>query len=337
MTVLYVDVSHHDWDRRGGNLDWAAVRQATSQVMCARASYGDPLTWSRPTRHFADFQNGAKAAGFTIRGGYHNLIRGDTASMRSQVDWLRVELDTHGCDWAMLDIERYPELISNDLWPRFADVLRFRDAWHAVESSPLAYYLPQWLYNGYYGGADLRELPGPLIQSHYAGGDGSATQIYANAGGDGGTGWNDQYGGRTPDIWQYSSGADVAGASSNTDVNAFRGSLDELRALLMIGDDVTPEQGLQLDRIEGTLGSLIQGFDQTVYQRYPNGDSRQYPIVLNQRIVALGERLAALEARPPVQPAPVDPAALKAVLMDREVLAAIATAVAEEDHERSAD
>ena len=49
-----------------------------------------------------------------------------------------------------------------------------------------------------------------------------------------------------------------------------------------------------------------------------------------------GQRVAALEARPPVQPAPVDPAALKTALLDPEVLAAIATAVNDEHHRRSA-
>lgn len=51
---------------------------------------------------------------------------------------------------------------------------------------------------------------------------------------------------------------------------------------------------------------------------------------------ALAERLTALEQRPPVVPAPVDPAVVKAALLDPEVLAAVAKAVADEDHARSA-
>lgn len=46
--------------------------------------------------------------------------------------------------------------------------------------------------------------------------------------------------------------------------------------------------------------------------------------------------VADLQARPPVQAAPVDPAALKAVLLDPEVLAAIAKAVNDDAHARSA-
>lgn len=50
----------------------------------------------------------------------------------------------------------------------------------------------------------------------------------------------------------------------------------------------------------------------------------------------LKEQLDRIEAKPPVQAAPVDPATLKAVLLDPEVLAAIAKAVVDEDHKRSA-
>ncbi|WP_162908097.1 hypothetical protein [Allorhizocola rhizosphaerae] len=217
----------------------------TSEVMIARATYGDPSGFNPATRHFGAFQRGAIGAGFSLRGGYHNLVRGDAGSMRRQVDYFRRELDAYGCQWAMVDIERYQELISNDLWPRFADVLRFRDAWHAVDSRPLAYYLPRWLHNGYYGGANLRELPGPLVQSHYAGGtSGSAARIYANAGGDHGTGWDDAYGNRLPDIWQFTSDADVDGASSVTDANAFRGTVDQLRSLLTGDDDMSWDERL---------------------------------------------------------------------------------------------
>lgn len=243
MTIIWADVSHHDWNRRGGNMDWPAVRSQTSSVMCARATYGDPAGFSPPTYHFADFQTGARNAGFSLRGGYHNLVRGDAASMRRQVDWFRRELDSQGCHWAMLDIERYKELVERNLWPEWSDVLRFRDAWHAVESRPLAYYLPKWLWSGYYG-TDLRQLPGPLVQSHYLTGIyGSPTQIYNAGGGDSGTGWDDYYGNRYPDIWQYSATCTVAGASDQTDVNAFRGSLEQLTALLT-GDDMSWEQVL---------------------------------------------------------------------------------------------
>lgn len=244
--TLWVDVSEHDWARRGGPLDWVKIRAATSPVMCARATYGDPGGFYRPTYHFGDLQAGAAFAGFILRGGYHNLVRGDAASMKRQVDWLRRELDAYGCRWAMADVERYPELLAADMWPRYDDVRRFQDAWYAAETRVMAWYVPRWVWS-YWGNADLTVLRGPLVQSHYADGiHGSPASIYAQAGGNAGVGWSDRYGGRYPDFWQYTSLASVDGASAQTDVNAFRGSIDQL-ATVLIGEttmalDLTEDQ-----------------------------------------------------------------------------------------------
>lgn len=51
----------------------------------------------------------------------------------------------------------------------------------------------------------------------------------------------------------------------------------------------------------------------------------------------LGDRLTALESRPPVEAAPVDPAVLKALLLDPEVVAVYAKAAAAEVHADLAD
>jgi hypothetical protein len=179
MTTLFVDVSHHDWSRQGGQLDWPKVRAATSPVMIARATYGDPGGWFRPTRHFGDFQAAARAAGFSVCGGYHNLVGGDSTSIARQVDWLRRELDRHDCVWAMADVEPYPELVTAGMWPRREDVLRWHDLWYAVDDRVMAWYIPQWYWSPNrpgpnLAGMDLRALRGPLIQSHYVGGDGTA-------------------------------------------------------------------------------------------------------------------------------------------------------------------
>jgi GH25 family lysozyme M1 (1,4-beta-N-acetylmuramidase) len=241
VTILFVDVSHHDWRRRveahhPGQLDWAKVRAATSAAMCARASYGDPAGFSPGTDHFADFHAGARTAGFTLRGGYHNLVRGDNANMARQVEAFRRELGRQDCDWAMVDIERYEELVERDLWPRFVDVLRFRDQWAKVEDRPLAYYLPKWLWRDFYGSPDLAQLGGPLVASDFGDNStGSPSALYTAQHGDDGRGWR-AYGGVTPAVWQYGSRCDVPGASDRTDINAFRGSLDELAALLTGGD-----------------------------------------------------------------------------------------------------
>jgi hypothetical protein len=80
------------------------------------------------------------------------------------------------------------------------------------------------------------------------------------------------------------------------------------------------------------------------YEVRPGNDPASVPITVDnrfvQRFLALAADVAELKARPPVQPAPVDPAvvvaAVRAALADPAVLASIARAVADEDHRRSA-
>jgi hypothetical protein len=238
MTVFYADLSHHDWDRAKGELGWSAIRAATSPVVVIRATYGDPGGWNRPTYHFADMAAGARAAGFSVIGGYHNLVSGDAASMRRQVDWLRRELDAVGGSWAMADVERYPELMTAGMYPRWSDVLRWQDAWYAADDRVMAWYLPKWVWSrADMGSPDLSKLHGPLVASRYpTTTDGTPAAVYAAAGGDTGPGWA-AYGGKAPAIWQFSSTVNVSGASGDTDVNAYRGTLAELTALLT-GDDM---------------------------------------------------------------------------------------------------
>jgi len=334
VTLIYVDVSHHDWDRAGGNLDWPKVRAATSPVMCARATYGDPSGFHPTTRYFADLQRGAKAAGFTVRGAYHNLVHGDAASMKRQVAWFRQQLDAEGCHWAMVDVERYDELVSNGLWPRWDDVLRWQDAWiSSGDHRPMSYYLPQWLVRDYYGTADLRQLRGPLVQSHYAGGDGTAQQIYAAAGGDTGTGWDDRYGNRLPDIWQYTSTGNVPGASSYTDCNAYRGTLESLTALLT-GDDMA----LTDDDIRRIWSWRVRN------EASLTAAQAQAWVALDttvESVAALTADVTALRAsidtiKVPA-PAPLDAAAIKAALLDPAVVAVYAKAAADLVHADLAD
>ncbi|HEU0240851.1 MAG TPA: DUF3578 domain-containing protein [Micromonosporaceae bacterium] len=228
-----VDVSQHDWNSRGGNLNWAAVRDAGISGMCARATYGDPSAFHYPSYHFGDLVRGAESAGLPIRGGYHNLVRGDQASINRQVDWLRRELDTYDANWAMLDIERYAELVSANAWPRWADVRRFDDRWAAVDHRVLVAYLPPWNWDKHLGHPDLRAFRGPLISSNYPLKKTSDAyrRLYTRCGGNKGIGWM-SYGHRVSEGWQFSSRAKVAGAASLCDINAWRMTFDQLSALL---------------------------------------------------------------------------------------------------------
>jgi hypothetical protein len=231
--ALFIDVSYHDWDRRGAAIDWAAVAAAgMGRVMCARASYGDLAVFSPPSPRFVEYMAGAKAAGFDCRGAYHNLIRGDQASVNRQVDLLRSSMDHTGAEWAMADVEAYPELVSRGLVPDWATIRRFHDRWYATsDGRVMAWYIARWFWEGRIGSPSLVGLRGPLFNAHYAGGDGTPRAIYAAAKGDQADGWG-SYGGRIPDVLQFTSVSNVPGASSNTDCNAYRGSVAALVSLL---------------------------------------------------------------------------------------------------------
>jgi hypothetical protein len=227
-----IDVSQHDWDEGGGNLDWVAVRQAGIVGMCARATYGDPYGFNYPSYHFGDFVRAAKDADFPLRGGYHNLVRGDQASINRQVDWLREELDAHDANWALLDVERYAEMVPAVAWPLWDDVRRFDDRWAAVDNRVLVGYLPAWNWNNHLGQPDLRAFRGPMIASDYpVSGAADYRQLYARSGGDTGRGWA-SYGNRISEGWQFSSRALVPGAETACDMSAWRMSSDQLYALL---------------------------------------------------------------------------------------------------------
>jgi hypothetical protein len=233
LTAYVVDISHHDWDRAKGEIDWPSVAGITA--VCVRATYGDPGGYNPPTRHYADMARGAHSVGLIV-GAYHNLVRGDSASIRRQVDYLRSQMGP--ARWAMLDVERYPELLSRGVEPRFGDVQQFCARWRTVDSRPLLVYLPKWVWSGHLGSPDLRPLGCPLVASDYGPNmSGTPASLYAGRGGDAGRGWA-PYGKVTPALWQYGSKARVPGLAPPTDINAFRGSAAQLRTLLTEGDDM---------------------------------------------------------------------------------------------------
>lgn len=93
-------------------------------------------------------------------------------------------------------------------------------------------YLPHW-YWLQISRPDLSNVPGLLISSNYT--------TYS----DDGPGWT-PYGGRTPDLWQYTDKQPIAGMS--LDANAYRGTKQQLAdALAGLGP------GLLIPDVEGIL------------------------------------------------------------------------------------
>lgn len=246
MTYFYIDVSQYDWSRKGSNLDWTKIRAQGIETVFIRATYGDPQSYNPKTDKFVDLAQGAQNAGLKI-GGYHNLVHGDLSSIRRQVDYFQSQLDFVNANFAMVDIEPYQALINNGLWPRLSDGELFSQEFSTVDTKrALAVYLPRWVWAGYLNAPDLRPLmdkaKGPLIASNYP--LKSQTfpfkDLYIKAGGDSGPGWT-SYGNVIPEVWQYSSSSIVDGASNLTDINAYKGTKDNLHRRLVKRRDVVFE------------------------------------------------------------------------------------------------
>lgn len=248
MTVLYIDVSHYDWDRNKGNLNWPEIQLHGIDVAFIRASYGDPQIYNPTTRYFREMATAAKNAGLRV-GGYHNLINGDFASIQRQVKYFRNELNAVNADYAMVDIEPYQALRENNLWPSLGAAEMFAQEFSLQDDKrKLAVYLAQWVWSGWLNRGDLQVLmdtaKGPLINANYPLGTekGSPQALYTKGLGDYGRGWV-SYGNVTPSAWQFSSNAQVPGASPITDADAYKGSIFDLdRHLRITESEWIPEE-----------------------------------------------------------------------------------------------
>lgn len=107
-----------------------------------------------------------------------------------------------------------------------ARTLAFVNAYRALGGTVTLEYLPHWFW-AQHGSPDLRPLVNAglsLVSSNYSG--------YSDTG----AGWA-PYGGMTPAIWQYTASQVFNGYKC--DFNAFKGTVEQLRALFTGGSQVT--------------------------------------------------------------------------------------------------
>lgn len=205
MTLYGVDVSNNN-DGGRGTIDLNEIVIENFAWIEAKVSegnyYKDP-DWKRIKQFGAD-------RGVPVIG-YHYVTTNDAHSQAAT--WLA----NGGGNVAMLDVEANSGNIDN-FW---AVVNAFNAAGVRVTLS----YIPHWYWQGI-GSPDLSKVPG-LIASNYVNGTGYASSLYP---GDNSNRWF-SYGGATPQILQFSSQAIVANLQT-CDVNAFRGTLEQLYELL---------------------------------------------------------------------------------------------------------
>jgi lysozyme len=221
VTVFGVDLSNNN-----PRIDLAQVKSEGFEFVFAKASEGDyfqDATWP-------GYRDAGAAAGL-ITVPYHYAI--GSCPPDSQVATFRAN---GGGDRVMIDFEANSGGI-NDFWA-------LKAAFDAAGVAVVLSYFPRW-YAQRIGSPDLSGVPN-LIASSYVGGSGPASVLYP---GDDSFYWAPYYG-ATPTVLQFSDAGLVAGA--RVDVNAFRGTRDELAALLGLpstGEDMTPEQAQQLQEI----------------------------------------------------------------------------------------
>lgn len=202
MTVFFPDLSN--WESTVG------IQPGTPAVV-AKATEG---TYYRDASFFR-FKDEAGRLGIPFSG-YHFLIQGVDAT--AQANAYHVYAGDVPC---MLDVET-----TGSSKPTVDDVVAFITALKKAGGRCWGVYFPQW-YWGQVGG-DLSRLTAAgavLVSSNYT--------TYSDTG----PGWV-SYGGAAPAIWQYTNSQSYGG--SPCDFNAFRGSADELAALISGGSDMTP-------------------------------------------------------------------------------------------------
>lgn len=239
MTLYGVDVSNNNWNSAaacqrfiaslpGEGYSWVEAKVSEGNY------YQDP--------YWGVTKSACESADMPVIG-YHYVTTNDPASQA------RTFVNNGGGSVAMLDFEANSGNIQN-FW---GVVNAFNEAGVQITLS----YIPQW-YWGQIGRPDLTGVPGLIASSYFERGTYGSIE-YQDAGGDNGPGWN-PYGGVAPVIWQFSDAGVVNGMS--VDVNAFKGTPDQLNTLLFGGPPVTGPNQPAIPKPSDEATQVSQEWDQ---------------------------------------------------------------------------
>lgn len=247
MPLYGVDISHHQ-----GSFPVDRLRSEGFSFVIFKATEGSGFTDSR----FAANVAAAETAGIHYAA-YHYQRAGISAS--AQVANIK-RVVPKDCP-VIPDVESS----SGGVGLTRQIVRLLREAGYHV---PLS-YIPRWYWDGHLGRPSLEGLP-PLWSSRYVTGGGYASQIYEGVP----SHYWDGYGSNTVAVLQYSSSATVAGRTP-IDVNAFRGTRDELAALFTGEDDMPSAEEIAKAVWEHQLKNNITGEtdDASTLLRYSHSHS----------------------------------------------------------------
>lgn len=223
MTLYGFDISNNN----GPGLSIAEIQREGFAWCEMKVTEGDYFT----DPEWSDYKAQADACGMPIIG-YHYAVASSAPAAQA----------THfqaagGGTRVMIDFEDR----SGDI----ADYWNLVAAFNAIGITVAASYVPQWYWQRI-GCPDLSQVPGLIASAYPKSSAGYASVLYQGDGGDSGEGWT-PYGNGNPVMWQFTDCALVDGGS--VDANAFRGSLDDLNALLGGDMALTSQQAQQLQEI----------------------------------------------------------------------------------------
>lgn len=226
-TLFYPDVANVNWDNSGTGVVSTQGQQNLLSFLAMLAPQGFSGCAHKMTQGagFVDWY-GALAQTWCAQNnlpfiGYHYLTTEDPNAQAQ--NWLAAGGGTN----AMFDWEESGGDLNN-----FWNVV---NAFNAVGVNVQLAYIPQWYLEGDGSGAgtDISALAPNgilLVSSAWPGGSGYASDIYANAGGDTGEGFNPFDNGPVPSAWQFTNQASIGSfvvdcnAYLGTDINALFGT-----------------------------------------------------------------------------------------------------------------
>lgn len=201
MTIWFPDVSNHQNGLKIQPKTAAVFAKATEGT-----TYADPL--------YANFKAQAASVG-AVFAAYHWLWSGTPAEAK----WVYTHV---GKTPLMIDAEN-PKVKTT-----ISMILSFVTQYRRLGGVVHLVYLPRWYWQSHLGSPDLRPLARAglqLVSSDYT--------TYS----DNGPGWA-KYGNVAPLVWQYTDALSYGG--QHIDFNAFKGSVAQLRNVLMTGQLEAP-------------------------------------------------------------------------------------------------
>lgn len=209
MTIYGVDVASYQ-----GNPNWPSVYAAGIRFGFSKTT--ESTNYVNPT--WGHNRAGMLGLGDKFLGGAYHFLHGGSGAAQA-----RYFLSKAG-DVSQLAVALDVEASGADAATSREWVSEFKDR---TGGHPVIGYFPRWYWEAH-GRPDLSFFD-TIWQSAYVSGSGSPTSLFTKVSS---SAWA-TFGGEPISILQFSSSGIVAGISGRCDVNAYRGTIDELRALAL--------------------------------------------------------------------------------------------------------